>query len=402
MPAVLTLGTTWPIKCERTQPMARPGRPSRTAIFERLNRAVGELYGAIGRLPEPIEGEDIWEGIWFEETHNSTALEGNTLILREVKTLLEEGRAVGHKELREYLEVQGYAEAAQWVYGRAFEVPVHDEDNRVAAKMISLHELREIHRRTVEPVWRHFPPADHDGNEGPGSYRRHDIEPFLSGMQPPPWPDVPPQMNDWEAAANSMIDYFTAWLDRDDRSIDRSDPTTHPIAHLAELHAHFERIHPFRDGNGRAGRLALNLMLVRMFYPPAIIYKRDRPKYLKALERADRGDPCPLGELLARSLIGGIDRFLLPSLAGPQRLIPMTALADKDLSTIALRRAAERGRLRAQRRNDQWYSTRKWVNDYKASRRRGRASTGSTPTHPRPAPRKTARESEPAEPETLF
>jgi hypothetical protein len=353
----------------------------------------------VGRLPEPIEGEEIWAGIWFEETHNSTALEGNTLVLREVKTLLEEGRAVGHKELREYLEVQGYAEAAQWVYQRAFEVPVHDMSGLVASPIISLQEIREIHRRTVEPVWRHFPPSDHDSSEGPGSYRRHDIEPFIGGMQPPPWPDVAPQMTDWEAKANAMLEYYTAWLEQDS-DIDPTDPTSHPIAKLADLHAHFERIHPFRDGNGRAGRLALNLMLVKMLYPPAIIYKRDRPKYLRALERADKGDPCPLGELLARALIHGIDRFLLPNLAGPQRLVPMTALVDRDLSAIALRRAAERGRLRAQRRNDQWYSTRKWVDEYKASRRRGRASEPpSTPVHPR-LPRKRAPETD--APATLF
>lgn len=363
------------------------GRPSRSAVFLRLNRAVSELYQTVGRLPEPIEGEEIWEGIWYEETHNSTALEGNTLILREVKTLLEEGRVVGTKEFREYLEVQGYAEAALWVYRQAFDAPVHDENNEVVFPIISLREIREIHRLSIEPVWRHFPPADHQTNEGPGSYRRHDIEPFPSGMQPPPWPDVAPQITDWETSANEMIDYYTEWLGWD--STDQSDPSSHPIAKLADLHAHFERIHPFRDGNGRAGRLALNLMLVRMFYPPAVIYKRDRPKYLKALERADGGDPCPLGELLARALIQGIDRFLLPNLAGLHRLIPMSALADQDLSLIALRRAAERGRLRAQRRNDQWYSTRKWVDEYKASRRRGRSSTEPPAQVPRPRARRT-------------
>lgn len=83
----------------------------------------------------------------------------------------------------------------------------------------------------------------------------------------------------------------------------------------------------------------------------------------------------PLGELLARSLIHGINRFLLPNLAGPQRLVPLSSLADRELSNIALRRAAERGRLRAQREDDQWYSTRKWVDEYKASRRRGRSQT---------------------------
>jgi len=146
----------------------------------------------------------------------------------------------------------------------------------------------------------------------------------------------------------------------------------HPVVKLADLHAAFERIHPFRDGNGRAGRLALNLMLVRMGYPPAIIYKKDRPKYLCGLDRADRGDGSALGELFARSVKYGIDRFLLPGLAGPHRIIPLSALATEDISLIALRRAAERGRLRAIRRIDQWYSTRKWVEEYKRSRRQGK------------------------------
>jgi hypothetical protein len=146
---------------------------------------------------------------------------------------------------------------------------------------------------------------------------------------------------------------------------------THPVVRLAELHAAFERIHPFRDGNGRSGRLTLNLMLVRLGYPPAIVYKKDREKYLRWLDRADNEDPGPLADLFARSVTNGIERFLLPNLAGPHRMIPLSSLADADLSSLALRRAAERGRLRALRRTDRWYSTRAWVDDYKRSRRRG-------------------------------
>jgi Fic/DOC family len=339
------------------------GRPSRQAIFDRLDRAVGELWN-VGGLPHPVEAEEIWEGIWFEETHHSTAIEGNTLILKEVKTLLEEGRAVGAKELREYLEVQGYAEAAQWVYQQALR-----GGPWVTGDLITLPELREIHRLTIEPVWKHFPPPAQDSRESPGSFRRHDIEPFTAGMRPPPWPDVPPLITDWLAAANALHAYVEQWMTS---GMPLTDPTDHPLAHLAAHHAAFERIHPFRDGNGRAGRLALNLMLVRLGYPPAIIYKKDRLKYLEGLNRADKGDPCALGELLARAVKYGIDRFLLPALAGPQRIIPLSALTDQDLSLIALRRAAERGRLRALRRSDQWYSTRKWVDEYKRSRHRGR------------------------------
>jgi len=339
------------------------GRPSRLAIFDRLDRAVAELAN-VGGLPHPEEAEGIWEGIWYEETHHSTAIEGNTLVLKEVKTLLDEGRAVGEKELREYLEVQGYAEAASWVYQQAHRAGLSSDKPLVAPA-----ELREIHRLTVEPVWRHFPPADHDPNEGPGSFRRHNIEPFDAGMQPPPWPDVPPLILDWIRRADGLAAYTKHWLESGMALGDASD---HPIAQVADLHAAFERIHPFRDGNGRSGRLILNLILVRFGYPPAIIYKKDRLKYLRGLDRADKGDPGQLSDLLARAVTHGIDRFLLPNLAGPHRMIPLSALADADLSLIALRRAADRGRLRALRRSDQWYSTRVWVDEYKASRNRGR------------------------------
>jgi Fic family protein len=73
-----------------------------------------------------------------------------------------------------------------------------------------------------------------------------------------------------------------------------------PFEKLGLLHAQFERIHPFLDGNGRAGRLLMNLLLVRLGYAPAIVYKRDRSRYLRALRAADDGDPGALGERCAR------------------------------------------------------------------------------------------------------
>jgi Fic family protein len=57
------------------------------------------------------------------------------------------------------------------------------------------------------------------------------------------------------------------------------------------------------DGNGRTGRLLLNLVLVRLGYAPATVYLRDRVRYLRALQAADQGDPGPLAELLARSVL---------------------------------------------------------------------------------------------------
>lgn len=106
----------------------------------------------------------------------------------------------------------------------------------------------------------------------------------------------------------------------------------HPMLFVADLHARFERIHPFRGGNRRVGRLATNLLLVRHRFPPAVIYKRDRTRCLNSLRRADRDDRGPRAELFARAVTDGMYRFLLPSLAGPHRLVPLRSLADSELS----------------------------------------------------------------------
>jgi cell filamentation protein, protein adenylyltransferase len=345
--------------------MPARGRPSRVAVLNALDEAVAELR-RVGGLPSPAENSAIWEGIWQEETHNSTAIEGNTLVLKEVRMLLEEGRAVGDKDLREYLEVQAYAEAARWVYEQA-----QPEGSWDHGRLVSLTEVREIHRLVVEPVWSHFPPDYLDPGEGPGSFRLKDILPFDNGMRPPEFTAIPPLMSDWVDLASAT-----------------RPSTIHPIEHAALAHARFEQIHPFRDGNGRSGRLILNLMLVRQGYPPAIVFKRQRGKYLAALGRANvpgRSGPLadalalrtarvphdvgPLTELIARAVKHSLDRFLLPGLAGPHRLLPLTALVRRDITATGLRRAAEKGRLSATLREGRWYSSPAAVERYLATRK---------------------------------
>jgi Fic family protein len=296
----------------------------------------------------PVEAEGIWRGIWLEEAHHSTAIEGNTLVLKQVEALLDEGRAVGNKELSEYLEVRGYANAADWVYGHAIQ-----PGEWGTGRLIALTELRHIHELAMIPVWDVAPHAQATAREGPGSYREHDIEPFPGGMRPPPWPEVPALMNSWIAEAQRLA-----------RAGDEGLPEA-----LASTHARFEQIHPFLDGNGRTGRLVLNLLLVRLGYPPAIIYKGDRNRYLTALRRADQGDLGPLGEFLARAILDNLYKFVVPAVAGPARLVPLPALATAEISANALRVAAIRGRLKAAKASDgTWRSSRAWVDEYLAGR----------------------------------
>jgi hypothetical protein len=110
------------------------------------------------------------------------------------------------------------------------------------------------------------------------------------------------------------------------------DEPPHPFEKIAAMHAAFERVHPFFDGNGRTGRLLLNLILVRLGMPPAIIYARERTRYMTALARADVGDTDALAELLARAVLNNLNRLMLPKLAGPARFVPIATLADARIS----------------------------------------------------------------------
>lgn len=317
-------------------------------MYKRLRVQIDELRERLGGLPSPLEAEGIWRGIWLEEAHHSTAIEGNTLMLKQVELLLAEGRAVGNKELSEYLEVRGYATAADWVYGHGIQPSTWSE-----GELISLAEIRHIHALAMAPVWDVAPHPKATDREGPGAFREHDIEPFPGGMQPPAWPDVSALARDWITDAQALREADQAMITEE----------------LASLHARFEQIHPFLDGNGRTGRLVLNLLLVRLGIPPAIIYKGDRSRYLAALRRADEGDAGPLGEFLARAVLDNLYKFIVPAIAGPARLLPLPALANEQLSANALRVAAIRGRLKAAKASDgTWRSSRAWVNEYRATR----------------------------------
>ncbi len=335
------------------------GRPSRATVYARLDSAISELNERLGGLPSQKESEYVWVDIWHLEAHHSTALEGNTLVLREVEALLDRGRAVGAKPLKEYMEVQGYGTAARWVYAQAVNPGEWRTDG-----LISIREIRQVHSLAMTPVWQVAPHPEATDREGPGMFREHDIHPFEAGMTPPTWPLVPSRVQDWADEVNAAA----AVLSGADRE---------PLPEvLARLHNSFEKVHPFIDGNGRAGRLLLNLLLVRLGYPPIIVLKQQGPAYLSAMQKADGGDYGPLGEILARAMYDNLNRFIVPSLAGPARLVPLATLVDRELSLTALRQAAQRGRLDAIQAPDGiWRSSRKAVEEYRRTKRRRRTSS---------------------------
>ncbi len=161
---------------------------------------------------------------------------------------------------------------------------------------------------------------------------------------------IPADLDDWSQSTRKLND-------------------RHPVVHAAIHHAWFERIHPFTDGNGRVGRLLLDFMLLQRGYPPAVIPKAQRPRYLRALELADDGNPHLLAEVIARAVSGTLTRFLIPNLAGAAKLMPLSALAAQGPYPVQyLRLLVFEGKLRVVRDGHLWLSSRKWLDDYVATR----------------------------------
>lgn len=326
------------------------GRAPRSAVYERVLAVMHEVTADNGTLPAPARARNAWEELWIADAHNSTAIEGNTLVLAQVRDLLHRQETSGRRPLKDYLEVLGYAAAARSSIDELDGLP-----RTASSPVVTITDVRRLHALALGPVWQWEPHADAIAEEAPGGWRRHDIRTLPSGMRPPAWTEVPQRMTDWVRAAGAAVAVSDALLPE----------------RLATVHARFEQIHPFLDGNGRTGRLLLNLLLVRSGYPPIVIRNRQRTAYLRALAQADGGNPGALGELIARGIIDAVERLVMPAIADQADLLPLASLADARINATALKMAARRGRLRAvQDDAGRWRSTRTDVDAYLASKHR--------------------------------
>ncbi|MGV7852248.1 Fic family protein, partial [Mycobacterium kansasii] len=146
--------------------MATRSRPARSEVYNRLDTLISELWNRLGGLPSPLEAAGIWKDIWTAEAHHSTAIEGNTLVISEVQKLLDEGRAVGATRLREYMEVKGYANAADWVYREGIQPTSYDPERH-----ITMQDVCHIHQQVMALVWAVDPDPSASPAEGPGAFR---------------------------------------------------------------------------------------------------------------------------------------------------------------------------------------------------------------------------------------
>lgn len=191
-------------------------------------------------------------------TYTSNAIEGNTLTQSETELVLAKGITVGGKTLAEHLEVVGHKEAIDYI-----------ETLSQAETPIGEWEIRQIHSLIVRKI----SPIE------AGRYRQLDVKAAGSDHVYPPHYLLPELMSE-----------FVTWLAA-------SQSEQHPVAYASEAHYRFVAIHPFADGNGRTGRLLMNLLLLRAGFPIAIISNEQRQAYIEALMEGQKS-PQNLTSLL--------------------------------------------------------------------------------------------------------
>ncbi len=202
-------------------------------------------------------------------THETTAIEGNTLTLRETQAVLQHGITVHGKPLRDHLEVINANEALDWL------------DKAVENKEPASEKLiMEFHRILMKGILK----------EDAGYYRRVPV--FIQGAKhiPPNWRKVP-----------SLMEELETWL---------KEAKDHPVVLAAKAHIRLARIHPFVDGNGRTCRLLVNYMLMQRGYPPALYTSENRDKYMNALDDVEQGDEEPFIRITAEATEWLFDRYL--------------------------------------------------------------------------------------------
>lgn len=218
-----------------------------------MNRALTNLDSLKQRLdgyrpfPAPVI-EELKKLYDVRFTYNSNAIEGNTLTQSETELVLEYGLTIGGKTLIEHLEVIGHKEAIDYI-----------EQLSQSNEIFNEKEIKDIHNIVLRGI------SQHEA----GLYRTLDVQ--AAGTE-----HVYPS----HLKIQELISDYIGWLNSPDAK------TLHPVEYAAEAHYRFVSIHPFRDGNGRVGRLLMNLILLKREYPIAVITNARRKEYIDSLIHA--------------------------------------------------------------------------------------------------------------------
>ncbi len=258
-------GRSWKIPADARKPA--DGRyKSKENILLQIERKKVELDGR-----RPLTAGEVArlnEEFIVEFTYNSNAIEGNTLTLRETDLVLR-GLTIDKKPLKDHMEAVGHKEAFEFV-GELVK-------NNVP---ISESVIKQIHYLVLA-----------DKKEDRGVYRRVPVR--IMGAQHTP---VQPYL-----IAPKMEELLRNFV----------ESTEHIVTKLARFHIEFEGIHPFIDGNGRTGRLLVNLELMKAGYPPIDIKFTDRIAYYNAFDEYHvKHNLSAMENLLAGYVNARLDMYL--------------------------------------------------------------------------------------------
>lgn len=202
-------------------------------------------------------------------THNSTAIEGNTLTLMETKAVLEDGISIGGKQLREIYEVVNHKKAYAYV-------------KKCIAEKQPLTEniVKDLHALLTENII------------AGGVYRYQEVRISGAGFTPPAGNEMYAQIKGFYEALKHKSGLNALEL-------------------AAWTHAEFVRIHPFIDGNGRTARLLMNYQLMLNGFLPVSVAKENRLEYYDALEEfAVNGNLQPFADFIAVPEEERLDEYL--------------------------------------------------------------------------------------------
>lgn len=216
-----------------------------TDIFQKK-----KLFESYKSLPKNVL-KNLEEWYRVELTYTSNAIEGNTLTRQETALIVEKGITVEGKSFVEHQEAINHAEAFTFIQ-RLAEQKKHNE--------IRLHDILDIHKMILQKI------DDH----GAGKLRNTPVRISGSTTVLPNPLKVP-----------ELMEEFIHWL---------QTTTDNAVQVAADAHYKLVSIHPFVDGNGRTARLLMNFVLMQAGFPPAIIKKEERNRYLTALEAGQTKD----------------------------------------------------------------------------------------------------------------
>ncbi len=263
---VIRKGNLYMIPENATKPM--DSRMNRSAFLTLIESKKEKLSSM--RPLTPGEVERLAEEFMIDFTYNSNAIEGNTLTLKETALALE-GMTIDQKPLKDHLEAVGHRDAFMYVQDIA------KKEEPISEYVIkNIHALVLINRPEDKGMYRRIPVRIM------GAYTEP-VQPYL----------IEPKMNELLAENEAR----------------KATMTT--LERIARFHLEFEGIHPFIDGNGRTGRLVLNLELIREGFPPINVKFTDRKRYYDAFDAYYRdGNAGKMIDLIAEYVDKRLDEYL--------------------------------------------------------------------------------------------